>query len=138
MADRATDGPLRVLAGIDSCDSPDAEALLEAGKRRDERRLSAHRELVTQTVSSVGFVLAARLIAALAPWHRSLSGVTLVLVRGVWIAVERVKFPVADGWTAPTMLAFVPALFVLPTPLTPLVAWLALILGRAPELVRSQ
>src|SRR5437588_4163588 len=115
MTDRDRDGPLGVLTGIDSYDSPDAEALLEAGKRRDGRRLSERRELVTQAVSSVGFVLAASLIAALAPWHRSLSAVTLVLVLGVWIAVERVKFPVADGWTAPTMLAFVPALFLLPT-----------------------
>ena len=35
------------------------------------------------------------------------------------------------------MLVFVPALFVLPTPVVPLVAMLALVLGRIPELLRG-
>jgi HD-GYP domain-containing protein (c-di-GMP phosphodiesterase class II) len=123
---------------IDRYDTPEAEALLEAGRVRDDRQLGERRELITQTVSSVGFLATAGLIAALATWHQSLSVWRLVLVLVVWVVVERVKFPVADGWTAPTMLVFVPALFVLPTPIVPLVAVLALLVGRAPEIVRDR
>jgi HD-GYP domain-containing protein (c-di-GMP phosphodiesterase class II) len=49
----------------------------------------------------------------------------LAIVLAVWVLVERVKFPVASGFTYPTMLAFVPALFILPTPIVPLVAVVA-------------
>ena len=56
----------------------------------------------------------------------------------VWLVIERIKFPVAGGWTHPTMLAFVPALFVLPTPLVPLVAMAVTVLRRAPELARGR
>jgi HD-GYP domain-containing protein (c-di-GMP phosphodiesterase class II) len=78
------------------------------------------------------------MIAALAPWQRALSIPTVALVLVVWLVVERVKFPVAGGWTYPTMLAFVPALFVLPTPIVPLVAMAAALLRRSGDLVRGR
>jgi putative nucleotidyltransferase with HDIG domain len=123
---------------IDSYNSPDAEALLQAGKVRDDRQLDQRREFITQLVAAVGFLLSAGLLAGVAPWHRSLSIVSLVLVLLAWVIVERVKFPVAGGWTAPTMLVFVPALFVLPTPVVPLVAVLVLLVGCVPEIVRDR
>jgi hypothetical protein len=63
----------------------------------------------------------------------SVSNLILVLV--VWIAAERVTFPVANGWASPTMLAFVPMVFMLPTPVVPLVATVAIVLRRAPEML---
>src|SRR5437763_13467449 len=123
---------------IDSYDTPDAEALLTAGNKRLVRRRRARRELAAHGLGAVGFLIAAGLLAVLAPWDRSLSVVNLALVLGVWVAVERVKFPVAGGWTSPTMLAFVPALFLLPTPLVPLVALAAALLRRGDELLRGQ
>ncbi len=123
---------------LDSYDSPDAEALLLAGQERVTRRVRRRRERVVNDIAAAAFVLAAVALAVIAPWERSLSVSTLVLVVAVWIVVERVKFPVAGGWTAPTMLVFVPALFVLPTPLVPLVAALALLLGRLPEVLRAR
>jgi HD-GYP domain-containing protein (c-di-GMP phosphodiesterase class II) len=122
---------------IDSYDSPDAEALIVAGQERLRHR-GRNRELCTSAVSAAGFLIAAALIVTLAPWHRSLSLVNLALVLGVWIAVDSVKFPVAGGWTWPTMLIFVPALFLLPTPLVPLVAIVAKVLRRAPDLVSGR
>ena len=123
---------------MDSYDSPEAEALLRAGGERVTRRSRQGRERLTQAVAAAGFLVAAGLLAGLAPWRGSLSVENLVLVLSVWIVVERVKFPVASVWTTPTMLVFVPALLVLPTPVVPLVAMIALLLGRLPELARSR
>ncbi len=123
---------------LDAYDSPDAEALLRAGEERLERRSRPRRELVTDLVGAGGFLIAASLLAALAPWPRSLSVWALVLVLACWVIVERVKFPVAGGWSYPTELIFVPALFVLPTPLVPLLAALAIVLRRGPDLLRRR
>jgi HD-GYP domain-containing protein (c-di-GMP phosphodiesterase class II) len=45
---------------------------------------------------------------------------------------------VAGGYTYPTMLAFVPMLFTLPTPVVPLVVAIAILLGGLPKFVRRQ
>jgi putative nucleotidyltransferase with HDIG domain len=73
-----------------------------------------------------------------APWHHPLSPLRLLLVLGAWVAVERVRFPAAAGWASPTMLVFTPALFLLPTPIVPLVAVAAALLRRPVELLRGQ
>jgi HD-GYP domain-containing protein (c-di-GMP phosphodiesterase class II) len=83
-------------------------------------------------------LLVAGLIAALAPWEPSFSLLNLALVLGVWIVVDTVKFPVSAGWAYPTVLIFVPALFLLPTPLVPFVAVAAKILRRAPDHARGR
>ena len=64
--------------------------------------------------------------------------VLLALSHLTWVLVERVKFPVAAGWASPTMLAFVPALFLLPTPVVPLIAVAATVLRQGPELVSGR
>ena len=119
---------------IDSYESPDAEALLRASEETLARR-RRRRELITHSVAAALFLICAGLLAALAHWNGSISGLNLVLVLVVWIAAERVTFPVASGWASPTMLAFVPMLFMLPTPVVPLVATVAIVLRRAPEML---
>jgi HD-GYP domain-containing protein (c-di-GMP phosphodiesterase class II) len=123
---------------IDAYTSPDAESLLRAGEERLARDRRDRRELITYGVGASLFLAAATLLATSAPWERTLSPSSLVFVMVVWVAVERVKFPVASGWTRPTMLAFVPMLFVLPTPVVPLIAALAILLRRAPEIARRR
>lgn len=125
------------VRAIDAYDTPEAEALLVAGNERfaparPTRQLAAHAGV------AAAFLAAAGTIAALMPWHRQLSAVDLALVLAVWIALERVRFPVAAGWTYPTMLAFVPALFLLPVPIVPLVAVLATVSRRAVDVMRRQ
>ena len=122
---------------IDSYTTPDAEALLTVGRERLAGR-SARRENVTQGVAAALFLAAASALAIAVPWHHSLSPSTALLVVIVWSIVERVRFPAAGGWSAPTMLVFVPALFVLPTPVVPLLAVAPVLLGRLPELVRGR
>jgi HD-GYP domain-containing protein (c-di-GMP phosphodiesterase class II) len=123
---------------LDSYASPAAEELLRAGAQRPSRPLAERRELATQVAAASAFVLAAGLLAALAPWHRSLSPVNLAIALAAYVIVERVKFPVAGGWSYPTMLVFVPMLFVLPTPVVPLVAMTAILLGSLPGFVRGR
>jgi len=123
---------------LDSYDSPDAEALLLVAQERLERSRRRRREIVATSTGALGFLTAAGLLAALAPWQRPFSISITLLVLLVWVLVDRVKFPVAGGWTHPTMLIFVPALFVLPTPLVPLVTTVAILLPRVPDLVRRR
>jgi HD-GYP domain-containing protein (c-di-GMP phosphodiesterase class II) len=123
---------------IDSYDSPEAEALLEAGATRQSRPLEHRREVTTRVVGACAFLAAACLLAALAPWHQSFSLLRLVMVLVAYAVADRIKFPVADGFTYPTMLVFVPMLFILPTPLVPLTVAGAILLGSVPKLVRRQ
>ncbi len=123
---------------IDSYDSAAAQALLSAGEQRLAGRRVIRRELITNTIGAVSFLIAATLLAVLAPWPHSLSLLNLALVLAGWVIVERIRFPVASAWTYPTMLVFVPALFMLPTPIVPLVAMVAILLRSAPELVAGR
>lgn len=123
---------------MDAYDSPDAEALLAAADTHLLARKPKRRQLAVHGLAGAGFLIAASLLAALAPWHRSFSALNFILVLIVWVAVERVHFPVAGGWTSPTMLALVPALFLLPVPLVPLVAMAGIVLRRGPELIRGR
>ncbi len=122
---------------LDSYESPEAEALLRASEEALARR-RRRRELTTHSVAAALFLISAALLAALAPWHGSISVSSLVLVLVVWVAAERVTFPVASGWASPIVLAFVPMLFMLPTPVVPLVATVAILLRRAPEMLSGR
>jgi HD-GYP domain-containing protein (c-di-GMP phosphodiesterase class II) len=120
---------------IDSYDSPDAQALLEAREEKLGRQQRRPRELLTNGIGAGLLLVAVGLLAALAPWHRSLTISNLLLVLIVWLVIERVRFPVAHGWAYATMLVFVPALFLLPTPVVPLVATTAVLLGAVPDFI---
>ncbi len=118
---------------IDSYDSPEAEALLQAGKQGGRARA-----VVTEVTAATSFLVAAGLLAGLASWHRTLSITNVLLVVALYVIVERVKFPVTTGWAYPTMLAFVPMLFLLPTPVVPLFAAAAILLGGTPGYLRGR
>jgi putative nucleotidyltransferase with HDIG domain len=123
---------------IDSYNTPAAEALLHAGEERLTGSRHQQRELVANSLGAAAFLTGATLLAVLAPWGQQLSWINLLLVLAVWVTVEHVSFPVGAGLTYPTVLVFVPALFLLPTPLVPLVAAAAKILRRTPNIVRGR
>ena len=52
---------------------------------------------------------------------RHLDPSTLAILVAAYVARLRAKFDIADGYTVPTELVLVPMLFLLPTPLVPLV-----------------
>jgi HD-GYP domain-containing protein (c-di-GMP phosphodiesterase class II) len=123
---------------IDSYDTPEAEELLRAAQQRRARRLTIRRERVTHAVAAGGYLVAAIALATLAPWTRSFSLSACAVVLAIYVAAHAVRFPAGGGWTVPTQLVFVSMLFVLPTPLVPLVASLGGLLARAPDLVRGR
>ena len=100
---------------IDSYNSLDAQSLLLVREQRTAGSRPSRRELITNGVGAVGFIGAAGLLAVLSDWAQPFRLVNAVLVLAVWLMVERIRFPVASCWTYPTMLVFVPALFMLPT-----------------------
>jgi HD-GYP domain-containing protein (c-di-GMP phosphodiesterase class II) len=123
---------------FDSYDNPETEALLRAAQDRAARRLEARRERITHAVAAGGYLAAATALAVFAPWERSFSVSTCVVVLAIYVAAHAVRFPAGGGWTVPTQLVFVPMLFLLPTPLVPLVASLGGFLARTPDLARRR
>jgi HD-GYP domain-containing protein (c-di-GMP phosphodiesterase class II) len=123
---------------IDSYDKPDAEELLRAAEERYAERNSRRRLLLTEGIAAAGILAAGALIATLATSARPASiGVLAVFVL-VYLAAERVKFPVGSAWTAPTQLVFVPMLFVLPISVVPLVVAACSVADLLPSLLKGR
>src|SRR5262249_43795421 len=109
------------LMQFDSYGSPAAESLLQLGLRRhldgpDERRL-----LITEAVAAAAFVGGAGALALFGSPARSFSAWPVIVTILTYLVAAQVRYPVGSAWTAPTQLAFVPMLFVLPTPFVPLI-----------------
>jgi HD-GYP domain-containing protein (c-di-GMP phosphodiesterase class II) len=123
---------------IDAYESAEAEALLRAAQTRRRRRVPLGHEILTHGLAVGGFLAGAVGLAVAAPWERSLSVPTLVMLTAIYVVAASVRFPVGSVWTNPTQLAFVPMLFLLPTPLVPAVVGAALVLTRTPDLLRGR
>jgi HD-GYP domain-containing protein (c-di-GMP phosphodiesterase class II) len=122
---------------LDSYETPVAEQLLRSAKQRHAEQRNARRVLVTEVVSAGVFLTAAGLVAVRNHWAQPLSLVPLVLTAVAYLVAARVRFPVGSAWTAPTQLVFVPMLFMLPTPLVPLVVAGCTVIDLAPEALRG-
>jgi hypothetical protein len=106
---------------IDTYETPGAESLLRLGRERYSVAAPARRLLVTEAGTAAIFLVCAGLLAGLSPAPRALSVSALALTLVTYLIAARVQYPVGSSWTAPTQLAFVPMLFVLPTPWVPLI-----------------
>ena len=70
----------------------------------------------------VGFLLVApRQWPCLSPRPARSTAEPLIFLIGAYVIACRAKFDIADGYTVPTELVLVPMLFLLPTPVVPLV-----------------
>ena len=123
---------------IDGYDTASSERLLLVGRTRHSGRERARRLLVTEAAAAATFVGAAGLLAALSPSRGSVSLVALVLAVGVYLVSESVRYPVGSAWTAPTQLAFVPMLFVLPASLVPLVVAACSVADQVPRSIHRR
>jgi hypothetical protein len=110
-------------------ETPDAEQLFARGRERAVTPPSG-RERPVEAVAAIAFLAVAIAMAALIPSPRSIQPVTLALLIGAYVATCRAKFDLADGYTVPTELVLVPMLFLLPTPVVPLVVSASWALGR--------
>jgi signal transduction histidine kinase len=122
---------------IDTYQTPSAESLLRLGQERYTESGQARRLLITEAAGAAVFVAAAGALAVLAPSARSLAPWALIVTVAAYVLAGRVQFPVGSAWTAPTELAFVPMLFVLPTPLVPLIVAACSVADRLPQAARG-
>jgi putative nucleotidyltransferase with HDIG domain len=104
--------------GFDSSDTPQAQRLLTAAANRP--LLRAPRALVTE-LTAASCVLIGTVLLAVLGGSSSLHVTVLdvILVVGVFVICDRIRFPVGPVFTPPTQLAFVPMLLLLPTGLVP-------------------
>lgn len=107
----------------------DLEQLFARGRERALLRAQG-RERMAEALVAAAFVAVALAMALLMDSPRSVDGPTLAFLIGAYVVCTRAKFDVADGYTVPTELVLVPMLFLLPTPLVPLVVSFSYLLGR--------
>jgi hypothetical protein len=88
------------------------------------------RERIVEQVAGWGFLLVAVAMAVFLDSPRPLEAAPLVLLAFAYVIVCQAQFDIADGYTVPTELVLVPMLFLLPTPVVPLVVSLSWALGR--------
>ncbi|HEX5984503.1 MAG TPA: HD-GYP domain-containing protein [Solirubrobacterales bacterium] len=105
------------------------EQLFARGRTRAQIRAQGRERLVELTAAG-GFLLVASSMAVLIDSPRSLEVTTLVSLAIAYVIACQAQFDIADGYTVPTELVLVPMLFLLPTPVVPLVVSLSWALGR--------
>jgi putative nucleotidyltransferase with HDIG domain len=115
--------------------APDADPTIQrlmAEARANRAHVLPTRELI-DSLLSVGFLVAAIVLALALPRHTSLDPALAVGLVAAFALSARVEFNTGPGWTTPTQLIFVPMLFLLPLPDVPLFVLAAFLLARAPD-----
>jgi len=112
--------------------SPAGEELLE-GFDRHYPEPPSRRELFVEGASAAGFLTAALAIALLIPGQRELDPVLAAVLTASYALLGRVRFAARHGFTVPTQLILVPALFLLPIAAVPLMVAAGNVLGSLPE-----
>jgi putative nucleotidyltransferase with HDIG domain len=119
---------------FDSYSTPEGESLLRSAQQRFTTRAASSRVLATEFVAGAVCLGMAVALAVLGSSPQRLTVARLVITVVAFLCAAYVRFPVAAGWTRPTQLVFVPMLFVLPTPIAPLVVIGCLVIRLCSEL----
>jgi HD-GYP domain-containing protein (c-di-GMP phosphodiesterase class II) len=109
--------------------APNPEQLFARGRDRAQSKAQGRERLVEQ-VAGASFLLAAIAMAVFLDSPRALDTATLFVLVLAYVVICQAQFDIADGYTVPTELVLVPMLFLLPTPVVPLVVSLSWALGR--------
>jgi len=96
------------------------------------------RERLVEVGTALAFLAVALAMALLIPSSRGLDVPALAILVGAYVLVCQAQFDVADGYTVPTELVFVPMLFLLPLPAVPLIVSLSWALGRVVDYARGR
>jgi HD-GYP domain-containing protein (c-di-GMP phosphodiesterase class II) len=107
----------------------EAQQLFARGRTRAQIRAEGRERLVEQA-TAIAFLAVAVAMALFLDSPRALDFKTLAVLVIAYVVACRAKFDIADGYTVPTELVLVPMLFLLPTPVVPLVVSLSWLLGR--------
>ena len=116
---------------------PGIQRLLVKSRGRMPRAVAAGERRVELAVGGT-FVVAAVLIAVLAPGERTLDWTAAILATITLAAASLVVFEVGSLHTYPTQVAFVPMLFVLPPELAPLFVLAGLLIGKIANAASGQ
>jgi HD domain len=108
----------------------DVEQLFARGRARAVAAPSL-RERSVEGAAGLSFLAVALAMALFFSSPRTVELLPLAVLVGAYIVTCRAKFDFADGYTVPTELVLVPMLFLLPTPIVPLVVSVSWALGRA-------
>ena len=109
--------------------APKSEQLYARGRTRAQIRAEG-RERRVEYGTALAFIAVALAMALFLDSPRGLDGTTLAVLVVAYVVACRARFDIADGFTVPTELVLVPMLFLLPTPVVPLVVSLSWALGR--------
>ncbi|HEX6455437.1 MAG TPA: HD-GYP domain-containing protein [Solirubrobacterales bacterium] len=107
----------------------DTQQLFARGRTRAQARAEG-RERAVEQATAAAFLVVAAAMALFLDSPRALDLGTLAILVAAYVIACRAKFDIADGYTVPTELVLVPMLFLLPTPVVPLVVSLSWLLGR--------
>ena len=110
----------------------EGEELIERGRDLAAQPLEG-RELVGEAVAAVGFLACAIAMAVFLDGEQAFSLPLACTLVAAHVIAARIKFEVGAGFTVPTQLVLVPMLFLLPTPLVPLLVALGNLLGDLPD-----
>ena len=108
------------------------EHLYARGRDRAKLRPKGFELLVEGSVAGLFVVVAIGMALAFSS-PRDLDPLTLALLVALYAIACQAPFEVADGYTVPTQLVLVPMLFLLPTPVVPLVVSISWALGKVFE-----
>ena len=117
------------MATVTETQTPELERLFAVGRSRAHAKADG-RERQVEAGMATAFLLVAVAMALLIPSPRTLEVPTLLFLVAAYVIACRAKFDIADGYTVPTELVLVPMLFLLPTPVVPLVVSVSWALGR--------
>jgi HD-GYP domain-containing protein (c-di-GMP phosphodiesterase class II) len=116
---------------------PGIQRLLGVARAR-VTTVASSRDARVEMLIGGSFVVAAVLLAVLAPGDRPLDWAAAILSTIVLALATQVVFEVGSVYTMPTQVAFVPMLFVLPPELAPLFVLAGLVLGKAGNVLSGQ
>jgi HD-GYP domain-containing protein (c-di-GMP phosphodiesterase class II) len=105
------------------------DELFARGRNRARLRAQGRERKVEFATAGLLLAVAATMALTLSS-PRGLDPGTLAILVVAYVAASRAKFDIADGYAVPTELVLVPMLFLLPTPIVPLVVALSWVLGR--------
>jgi hypothetical protein len=105
------------------------EQLFARGRDRALSKAQGRERAVEQAVGA-GFLIVAFGMALFMDSPRALEVVPLAILVIAYVLACQAKFDIADGYTVPTELVLVPMLFLLPTPMVPLVVSVSWTLGK--------
>ena len=126
----------RLLHLLQAEESPAVQELLVESQERASVSLSP-RERLAETVVGIAFIAAVGALVA----REGLDGISVPYAVGLTLAfaaISTVRFDVGSCYTAPSQLAFVPMLFLLPPAIVPVCVLVALMLAKLSDQIRAR